>query len=397
MAGACRPCSSVLTHHHHSSLLEVLLRFKCVVVLVPAGVCVVHRGVSLTMEGSGVPGGVKKEVVEEAAQGATWLRAEEPPMDTAEEIIRDKEEQAGAAKRPKEDSENESAMGLGVRKKRQRVAAAAPSSSGRKRTTGARARAAAAVLALPRCRCSMRLSQPPLQRLLDACRDVFTKGSPTPPTSIVVPFMRRLMDKIGPHDVGLMDDLNYFHSMNAAGCQNPPIITSKTIYNCSNFMIAVFFLPLRAVMPLHDHPGMTVFSKLLIGSVRVEAYDWVRPRVSSRGSAAMLAEKVLDRNVTAASDAWVLFPDTGGNMHRFVVGEEEHCAFLDVLTPPYSLAEQRTCTYYKDIPYDELDTCAASSGLTEAQRRRQLAWLQEVPQPKDLRMYNLPYKGPTIF
>ncbi|CAL4918178.1 unnamed protein product [Urochloa decumbens] len=206
-----------------------------------------------------------------------------------------------------------------------------------------------------------------------------------------------IIDKIGPHDVGLMDDLNYFHSMNAAGCQNPPIITSKTIYNCSNFMIAVFFLPLRAVMPLHDHPGMTVFSKLLIGSVRVEAYDWVRPRVSSRGSAAMLAEKVLDRNVTAASDAWVLFPDTGGNMHRFVVGEEEHCAFLDVLTPPYSLAEKRTCTYYKDIPYDELDTCAASSGLTEAQRRRQLAWLQEVPQPKDLRMYNLPYKGPTIF
>jgi cysteamine dioxygenase len=37
-----------------------------------------------------------------------------------------------------------------------------------------------------------------------------------------------------------------------------------------------------------------------------------------------------------------------------------------------------------------------SSGLTQAQRRRQLAWLREVPQPKDLRIANLPYQGPKI-
>ncbi|TKV92223.1 hypothetical protein SEVIR_9G150900v4 [Setaria viridis] len=241
----------------------------------------------------------------------------------------------------------------------------------------------------------MLLSMPPLQRLLDACRDVF-KGTPTPPSSIIVPFICRLMGRIGPHDVGLMDDLDYFHRMNAAARQTPPIITCKTIYSCSNFTIAVFFLPQRAVMPLHDHPGMTVFSKVLIGSTHVEAYDWLRPRVSGQGSpAAMLAEKVLDHNVTAASDAWVLFPDTGGNMHRFVV--DGHCAFLDVLTPPYAPAEQRSCTYYEDLPYDELDPCAVSSGLTEAQRRRQLAWLREVPQPKDLRIANLPYQGPKIF
>ncbi|KAL6637201.1 hypothetical protein ACP70R_024773 [Stipagrostis hirtigluma subsp. patula] len=74
------------------------------------------------------------------------------------------------------------------------------------------------------------------------------------------------MDKIGPNDVGLRDRVRFFHKMNSAGRQNPPIITCKTVHECDNFTIAVFFLPQGAVMPLHDNPGMTVFSKLLIGT-----------------------------------------------------------------------------------------------------------------------------------
>ena len=44
-------------------------------------------------------------------------------------------------------------------------------------------------------------------------------------------------DLIGPYDVGVRDDVDFFHRMNAAGRQNPPIITCKTILECQNFAV----------------------------------------------------------------------------------------------------------------------------------------------------------------
>ncbi|CAL4935013.1 unnamed protein product [Urochloa decumbens] len=242
------------------------------------------------------------------------------------------------------------------------------------------------------------------KRLIDKCHYLFDGTNNVPPTADVVSIICGMIDKVGPDDVALMDDVRLSNEINnAAGCQEPPIITFKTIYECENFTITVFLLPQGAAMPLHDHPGMTVFSKLLIGSAHVVSYDWVHPRICTAAtgsvSGAMLAQKVLDNEFTAASGAWVLFPDAGGNLHRFVTGEDGPCALLDVMTPSYSPTSetQERFAFYKDIPYElHPTTDVVNDGEMTQEQKCRLVWLQEIDEPEDLKFSNLPYQGPPV-
>jgi len=153
---------------------------------------------------------------------------------------------------------------------------------------------------------------------------------------------------------------------------------------CYSFLVqmCIFFIPATGVIPLHNHPGMTVFSKLLLGKMHIKAYDWAEP-VNFYGSAtsssqcgwlslslslsiyiyisphfgmncvnvfaARLAKLKADRVFTAPCDTSVLYPTTGGNIHAFTAITP--CAVLDVLGPPYSKEDGRDCSYYKDYPY----------------------------------------------
>ncbi|KAK2638274.1 hypothetical protein Ddye_026069 [Dipteronia dyeriana] len=225
-----------------------------------------------------------------------------------------------------------------------------------------------------------------LQELFLSCRDVF-KGPGDVPAPRDVQRLCRILDNMKPEDVGLSSELQFFSPKDVV--KGTPIVTHTTIYKCNNFSLCLFFLPATAVIPLHNHPEMTVFSKLLLGTMHIKSYDWVDPdnlNDSTLSSQRRLARLKADSDFTAPCSTSVLYPTTGGNIHEFTAITT--CAVLDVLGPPYSKDDGRDCSYYKEFPLSSI-----SNGEKEGES---YGWLEEIEMPENSHMDEIEYLGPQI-
>eukprot|EP00250_Pteridium_aquilinum_P009073 c18425_g1_i1 orf=289-1059(+) len=237
-----------------------------------------------------------------------------------------------------------------------------------------------------------------VQKLYDACKATFIRSGGTFPAPGLQK-VRSLLDSIKPSDVGLDENIptqhnrsaGFFGRLNGRKAKASAPISYLHLYECEDFSMGIFCLPSQAVIPLHNHPGMTVLSKLLYGSMHVKAYDWVD---HSDTSYPRLAKLAVDRVMTAPCEPAVLYPKTGGNIHVFTAVTA--CAVLDVLAPPYSSEDGRHCTYFRAFPY----ASHPEGALTEEQRREraqhELVWLEEFQPPDDFVVKGAPYNGPKI-
>nr|TKW15825.1 hypothetical protein SEVIR_5G214000v2 [Setaria viridis] len=143
---------------------------------------------------------------------------------------------------------------------------------------------------------------------------------------------------------------------------------------------------LSAVIPLHDHPGMTVFCKILLGSMHIKSYDWVMASSASNQVTknakwsvynnlhkALLIILNTDAIFDATSKIVVLYPEDG---ETCTVQRVSPCAVLDVMGPPYCLEEGRDCFYFSTSRLASRATC---SGSEVAGGDGQYAWLNKVP------------------
>ncbi|KAG1666371.1 hypothetical protein FOA52_007909 [Chlamydomonas sp. UWO 241] len=159
-------------------------------------------------------------------------------------------------------------------------------------------------------------------------------------------------------------------------------VTYIHIFENRHLTLGMFCFPEGACIPLHDHPGMTVLSRLLFGTLRVRSYDFAvegaYPEVGDT------VEVMFKANATVrapASTPLVLFPTDGGNIHEFVA--ETPCAVLDLLVPPYCSGEARDCTYY-----EEAEPAARVPGDTGV--------LQAIEQPPWFTVLHADYTGVPI-
>ncbi|THU68424.1 hypothetical protein C4D60_Mb08t03750 [Musa balbisiana] len=210
-----------------------------------------------------------------------------------------------------------------------------------------------------------------VQRLFETCKEVFAHGGRgfIPSADDV----ERLRSVVGRVDVGY------------AYCSLQDLVH-----------IGIFCLPQAAVIPLHNHPGMTVVSKLLFGSMHIKSYDWVNDPEGSNekiksSNGTCLAKVNTDAIFKAPCETSVLYPTTGGNMHCFTAVTS--CAVLDVLGPPYNDDEGRACTYYKEYAFSSFP----GKAIGVSGESKEYAWLEErESKPDDLVVRGAEYRGPKI-
>jgi len=126
----------------------------------------------------------------------------------------------------------------------------------------------------------------------------------------------------------------------------------QEVYSSPEMTLCVFVLRAGAHIPLHDHPEMHVFGRLLFGRMRVLSLDPepVPPEGwgSSSGSGALAAgakwATIRTNTVFGPAPVTYCLGPCEGNLHE--IHALEDCAFFDVVAPPYDNLAGRSCTYY---------------------------------------------------
>ncbi|KAG4971378.1 hypothetical protein JHK82_037044 [Glycine max] len=219
---------------------------------------------------------------------------------------------------------------------------------------------------------------PIVQKLYDTCKASLSPEGPISEEALEK--VRIILAELKPSNVGLEQEAQLVRgwkgSLNGTngkkwrnGTCDSLLVNLFGVFlselRCGNWIhkeeVFFFFLQMEifcrspgSVIPLHNHPGMTVLSKLLI---TCKVICWVYSGFDDP-SQARPAKLMKDCLMSAPCNTTVLHPSKGGNIHCFKALTPS--ALFDILSPPYSSEDGRHCSYFrkstrKDLPGVEHD------------------------------------------
>ena len=140
------------------------------------------------------------------------------------------------------------------------------------------------------------------------------------------------------------------------------------LHRSGNLNIGIYLFPVGSGLPLHDHPELTVITKVLRGSLDYLSVDLkneskqkkfphsffehfkdgynIRKHIQFQKSLYNFSARVAESRKLLNNEVVYLNPDRG-NLHSFQATEEV-AAILDIIFPDYDY-EDRFCNFYKII------------------------------------------------
>lgn len=201
-----------------------------------------------------------------------------------------------------------------------------------------------------------------VQQLFRLSRSLFRPNRV--PTEQQIDEALQLMRKIPLNELGLEE--RSCSASKSVLLTRDKVIEYLPVYEGGDFDIGIFCLPCGAVIPLHDHPGMTVMTRLLYGRMHVRAFDVLQRKESLMGRRWNV--KLRDEFVMQEENCLSFLTPDKANIHTFRALTS--CAMLDVLAPPYSPKRGRDCTYYKST--DPIEEFEDSDGFLKKEIMEQL-------------------------
>ena len=130
-----------------------------------------------------------------------------------------------------------------------------------------------------------------------------------------------------------------------------------------DYRLVMFFIKKGTAMPLHDHPNMCVFFRLVFGELKYFGYDKVEDKYRYNEFSSDEYAEFLDtgktikakrsRQMTIRPENMMFVRPSANNLHTFVA--TENSCFFDICLPNYTQQKHdRKITYFKDktLPTD---------------------------------------------